>query len=77
VPPRDWNFRVQDILRAARKIVEHTRGVSFEHFSTEEWLLDAILRNLTVIGEAAAHVPDEVCGRYPEIPWQDYATCEI
>ena len=31
---------------------------------------DATLRNLELIGEAATHVPEEVCKAHPEIPWR-------
>ena len=32
-----------------------------------------MLQKLTVIGEAAARLPAELYGRYPEIPWRDIA----
>jgi uncharacterized protein with HEPN domain len=28
------------------------------------------LRNLELIGEAATHVPEDVCAGHPEIPWR-------
>jgi hypothetical protein len=52
-------------------VVAQTAGISLEGFAADEWSLDAVLRNLTVIGEAASHVPDEMCAWHPEIPWQD------
>jgi len=33
--------------------------------------VDAVLRNLTVIGEAARHVPDEVVATHPDLPWSE------
>jgi uncharacterized protein with HEPN domain len=35
--------------------------------------VDAVLRNLAVSGEAAAHVPDAVADAHPEAPWRDMA----
>jgi uncharacterized protein with HEPN domain len=29
-----------------------------------------VIHNLTVIGEAANHIPTEITGRRPEIPWR-------
>jgi len=58
-------MRVDDILNAARKVVDHTHYLSFEEFSAEEWTVDAALRNFTVIGEAAASNPSRC---YPHIP---------
>ncbi|UCF82816.1 MAG: DUF86 domain-containing protein, partial [Desulfobacteraceae bacterium] len=34
-------------------------------------IVDAVIRNLTVIGEAAGHVPDDIVSAYPDIPWRD------
>ena len=70
MPPRDWAFRVQDILDAIAKIRRFTSDVDFEAFENDEELLDAVVHNLTVIGEAANHVPSDVTGRHPDIPWR-------
>jgi uncharacterized protein with HEPN domain len=71
VPPRDWKFRIKDILDAVAKIKSYTEGITFESFCTDTKTQDAVLRNITVIGEAARHVPDEVIARYTDIPWSD------
>jgi uncharacterized protein with HEPN domain len=34
-------------------------------------LIDAVIRNLEIIGEAARNVTDEVRNKYPEIPWRN------
>ena len=70
MPPRDWAFRVQDILDAITKIQRFTSDVDFEAFGNDEELLDAVVHNLTVIGEAANHIPAEITARNPEIPWR-------
>ncbi len=70
MPPRDWAFRVQDILDAIAKIRRFTSDVDFEAFENDEELLDAVVHNLTVIGEAANHIPSDVTSRHPEIPWR-------
>jgi uncharacterized protein with HEPN domain len=70
MPPRDWMFRIQDILDAIDKIQRFTSGASLETFERDEKLLDAVVHNLTVIGEAANHVPSEVTARETAIPWR-------
>jgi uncharacterized protein with HEPN domain len=71
VPHRDWQIGVRDILEAAQKILYHTETLDFETFVMDEWMVDAVLRNFTVIGEAANHLPAEVKEAHPEVPWTD------
>ncbi len=71
MPRRDWRIRIQDLLYAARKVVAHIGRLDFETFASDEWSVDAVLRNFTVIGEAAGHIPDEICETYPHVPWGD------
>jgi uncharacterized protein with HEPN domain len=71
MPPRSWVLRVVDILDAIAAIQQFTAGMNYAAFACDRKTLDAVLRNFTVIGEAARHVPDDVTAAYPEIPWQD------
>lgn len=68
--PREWTFRVQDILDAMDKIQRYTAGTSLEAFESDEELIDAVVHNLTIIGEAANHVPSEITARETDIPWR-------
>ncbi len=69
--PRDWELRILDILEAIEKIERYTAGIAYESFAADEMRLDAVLRNITVIGEAARHVPPEVRERHPHLPWEE------
>ena len=69
--PRDWTLRVQDILEAIEKIQLYTRDATQESLRVDARTVDAVVRNLTVIGEATRHVPSEIQQRYPAIPWDD------
>lgn len=71
MPPRDWSFRVGDILEAIASIVEYVQGMDYEAFAADRKTVDAVIRNFIVIGEAAAHMPDDICEAHPEIPWKD------
>ena len=68
MPPRDWTFRIQDILDAIAKIQRYAADVDFETFENDEEIMDAVIHNLTVIGEAANHIPAEIRSRYPDLP---------
>jgi uncharacterized protein with HEPN domain len=66
-------MRVRDIIHAARKIVLHCHEMDYEQFVKDEWTVDAVLRNFTVIGEAARLIPEDVRIKYIGIPWRDMA----
>lgn len=68
--PRDWRLFVDDMLEAITKINRYTTGTSFEGFSQDERTIDAVVRNLEIIGEAARRIPDQVKAESPEIDWQ-------
>lgn len=69
MPPRNWRLRIEGILQAIARIQRHVEGATFESFSSDEKTLDAVMRNIVVIGEAARHIPPEVEERYPHDSW--------
>lgn len=60
---------LEDILTSIRKIEEYTKDLSQKDFSKDWKTIDAVIRNLEVIGEAARSMPEEITEKYPEIPW--------
>ena len=50
-------MRVQDILRAINSIQQCTTGMSLADFEANETVVQAVLYNLIVIGEAAINIP--------------------
>ncbi len=69
MPRRDWRLRVSDILASVDRIGRYTAGHSQASFSKDEKTVEAVCFALVVIGEAAAHVPDEVRTMDATIPW--------
>lgn len=67
---REWRFYLDDMINFAAKILAYTDGLDQAGFVTSGLTYDATLRNLELIGEAATHIPDEVRGAHPEIPWR-------
>jgi uncharacterized protein with HEPN domain len=67
--PRSWKERIEDILEAIAEIREFTRAMSLEQFRDDPKTLKAVALDFVVIGEAAAHVPDDIAATHPEIAW--------
>ena len=57
---RDYKLYLHDIREAAEKIETFTKGFTFEEFAKDTKTVDAVIRNLEIIGEAAKHVPKRV-----------------
>jgi uncharacterized protein with HEPN domain len=64
---------VLDMLQASRKTVEYARDLDEEHFQASSLHQDAILRQLTIVGEAAKRVSAEFRVGHPEVPWRQVA----
>jgi uncharacterized protein with HEPN domain len=62
---------LEDILTAADAIAEFTQAQNLESFEGNRLLRSAVVQQLTVIGEAVAHLSREMQERYPNIPWPD------
>lgn len=66
---REWKTRIKDILDCITKIQSYTAGMTLEEFRNDSLRIDAVIRNLEIIGEAAGHIPLDVQEEYPEIVW--------
>ncbi len=64
------NLLVADILDSAHKIIDYTKGLSFEGFIADSKTVDAVIRNFEIIGEAANRLPEDFKANYPSIDWQ-------
>jgi uncharacterized protein with HEPN domain len=61
---------VEDILDSMNQIEEYIRGMNFQDFSSDRKTIDAVIRNIEIIGEAAKNISEDIRKNYPEIPWK-------
>ena len=67
---RREHLYLQDIVEAADAIAAFITDVHPAVFAVDDLVRSAVLHKLQVIGEAAAHVGDEVREKAPAIPWR-------
>lgn len=70
MPERGWKFRVHDIIEAIDKITQYITTASTALWIDDAKTVDAVIRNLEIIGEAASRIPLETQQKHQDIPWQ-------
>ncbi|MBU1206063.1 MAG: DUF86 domain-containing protein [Proteobacteria bacterium] len=68
---RPEELYLTDILEAADSIKNFLTGIERETFLQNDLLRSAVLQKLSIIGEAAAHLPLDFKKRHPEVEWGD------
>lgn len=67
---RDWKILFEDIIESINKIENYSHNLTFEEFSQNTLFIDAIVRNLEIIGEASKNIPEEIQNKFRDIPWK-------
>ncbi len=70
---RELKTYIEDIITAINKIERYCTGMTKIDLTRNDLVLDAVVRNLEVIGEAVKKVPEEVRNTYEDIPWKKIA----
>ena len=63
---REIKNLLEDIYDAVNKIINYTKGMTFDDFMEDEKTIDAVVRNFEIIGEAANKVPNDFKAEHPE-----------
>lgn len=71
--PRDFEVYLEDIRGAIAKIQRFTAGLTRESFAQDAMRIDAVIRNLEVIGEATKLIPESIRSKYPSVEWKKIA----
>ena len=68
---RDWRLHVTDMIEFAERALSYTKGLDRSGFAGDRMTYDATIRNLSLIGEAARRIPDDVRSAHPDVPWRE------
>lgn len=66
---RDDGALAFDIVYAATRIGRFIEGLDREDFHASDMVQSAVIRECTIIGEAARHLSETVKIAHPEVPW--------
>jgi uncharacterized protein with HEPN domain len=57
------------MLEAIEKIERYIAAVGFDDFSDNDMMIDAVVRELEIVGEAARNLSDSFQEEHSQIPW--------
>ncbi len=66
---RSAELLLEDMLESCDRILEYTNKLTYDDFRKNYLVVDAVVRNFTVIGEAAGRIPDDFKRKHSEIDW--------
>ena len=64
---------LEEMIDAAEQAHLLAVGQTPQSMASDRQRRDALLWNFTVLGEAAAQLPDDLKAEFPEVPWQQPA----
>ncbi|MBU4298867.1 DUF86 domain-containing protein [Patescibacteria group bacterium] len=70
---RSDELYLRDIFDSIVKIEKYLQNLNYDEFSENLMIVDAVVRNLEIIGEAAKNLSKEIKILHPEIPWKEMA----
>ena len=68
-----YKTQIADILKAAARIEEKTKGLSRENFLRDRAAVSAAEEDLSRIGKAVGGLPEKIRQRYPAIDWATWS----
>jgi uncharacterized protein with HEPN domain len=63
-------FFLRILLKPQTKISEYIKDYSKEEFSNDQKTIDAVVRNIEIIGEAVSNIPEDIRNKYSKVPWK-------
>lgn len=70
---RDYKLYLDDILEAIKRIEKYTKSSTLEKFKKDVLVIDGVVRNLEIIGEAVKNIPADVKDKCPDVEWKNIA----
>ncbi len=68
---RDSILFLEDIVTSMQRVEEYVAGFDFQNFKWDYKTVDAVIRNLEIIGEASKNLPQVLKDKYPQVPWEE------
>lgn len=64
---------ILDMFLACKRILEYTKGMDYEMFSKNQLVIDAVARNIEILGEASKNISKQFKEKYHNVEWSEIA----
>jgi len=64
-----WVFHLEQMVQAIERVERYVAGLTQQDFISDDKTVDAVVRNLEIVGEATHHIPNKIRKRTNAIPW--------
>lgn len=71
--PRAFNLYLKDIIGSIEKIERYIMDLDYDSFINDDLVIDGVIRNLEIIGEATKQLPSELLLKKKEVEWRKIA----
>ena len=61
----------EDIITFINRIESYIQDLDFENFKENQLVIDAVIRNLELIGEASKNISSEIRKKFSNVPWSE------
>lgn len=68
---REHRDYLNDILESIDDVKSFINGMKFKDFLLDKKTINAVVRSIEIIGEAAKHIPKSVSDKAPDVPWKE------
>jgi len=68
---RRFDLYLKDILESIERIRQYTESIGIAKLEKSNINMDAVMRNLEIIGEAATQLPQQIKDKYPNVQWKN------
>ena len=67
---KDYKLYLIDVKTSCTRIIRYTKNKSKTQFVNNQILIDAVARNIEIIGEAGSKIPSKIRKDLPQISWK-------
>ena len=70
---RDPELLLEDVSLSIEKIERYINSLTMDNFKIDDKTVDAVVRNLEIIGEAVRQIPSAFKEKHSNVPWNQIA----